>query len=409
MKETDFGSKLNRSIPEMPASFAQAMEKTLGDIRQREQAELACVPAKQKNRASGLRRRTLVYVLAALLLLAATAAAAIHWNFFDAMFGKTPQNADQVMQQVLHKETINNVEITVSEAGYDGKTLYLMWSFRMLDVDTPLGMYRDGETGEGISEDDLKLLREHGVGWWIDQLWIDGKCVDMPNNSGGYESGSPTPGELIECWYYRLDNEELYLPDGELEVSLPIGECQPLDDYRRSEHPEKYGEDGNLLLPEKGMVTFKLTTNMRKKVKTEQPRVWLELPEVRACVKEVTYTPLMMYVTLEMEGNQAALDKYIAENGPGYLDENGNLMWAYSGMDVYGEWASGLRLVDGAGQEVFPDTDEMNGYICGNNGYGDQWAEYLLPYSDHYPDEMYLAPWDDAAQKADMTRAVKVK
>ena len=65
------------------------------------------------------------------------------------------------------------------------------------------------------------------------------------------ERGSSVPGEIIESWSYRLDNEDLYLPDGKIEISLPIGERQPLDDYSLLNHPEVYEEDGTLKLPEK--------------------------------------------------------------------------------------------------------------------------------------------------------------
>ena len=30
------------------------------------------------------------------------------------------------------------------------------------------------------------------------------------------ERGSSVPGEIIESWSYRLDNENLYLPDGKI-------------------------------------------------------------------------------------------------------------------------------------------------------------------------------------------------
>ena len=131
----------------------------------------------------------------------------------------------------------------------------------MLDVDTPLGLYREEFAGypedqrEGILEEDSNLLYEHNVGWWIDQLWIDGQCVDMPGNSGGVTTGTPNPGEIVQTEYWRLDNEGATL-SGTVEISLPIGERQPLEEYMWAEHPEKYDADGNLRLPEKGIVTF---------------------------------------------------------------------------------------------------------------------------------------------------------
>ena len=76
-------------------------------------------------------------------------------------------------------------------------------------------------------------------------------------------------------------------------------------------------------------------------------------------------------------------------------------------MDVYGEWASGLTLVDGDGKEVFPGMQEEYGFVYGCNGYGDNWAEYLFPYRESYPAEMWLAPMENGT--ADMTKAVRVR
>lgn len=91
--------------------------------------------------------------------------AATHWNLFDALSfltGANPTNADLVMRRNLYQTTVNNVEITVREAGYDGRTLLIQYAYRMLDVDTPLGLYREEFAGypedqrEGILEEDSK-------------------------------------------------------------------------------------------------------------------------------------------------------------------------------------------------------------------------------------------------------------
>lgn len=69
----------------------------------------------------------------------------------------------------------------------------------MLDVDTPLGLYREEFAGypedqrEGILEEDSNLLYEHNVGWWIDHLWIDGQCVDMRKTPAASPPERPTP------------------------------------------------------------------------------------------------------------------------------------------------------------------------------------------------------------------------
>ena len=109
----------------------------------------------------------------------------------------------------------------------------------------------------------------------------------------------------------------------------------------------------------------------------------------------------MTYITLDLEVNPDALAAYIAENGEGYVDENGELLWAYGGMDVFSDYLMSLELVDGKGDVVFPG-------FYGQNGYGNDSAEYLYPYLETIPDELYLAPINDDG-KGDLGQAVLVK
>ena len=75
---------------------------------------------------------------------------------------------------------------------------------------------------------------------------------------------------------------------GTVEISLPIGERQPLEEYMWAEHPEKYDADGNLLLPEKGIVTFTLDTDdILSKVRCEYPNIPTEGETVTARATEV--------------------------------------------------------------------------------------------------------------------------
>lgn len=399
MNDQELRDRLNQTAPEVPEVFHRAMADTLGAIvaQEREHAEAPRRPA-----ASRSLRRTLLIAALITLLLTAAAVAAYRWQVFDGIwpFDGAPQNADELMQSNLHHETVNGVEITINEAGYDGRTLYLMYSFRMPDVDTPLGSYRDGVAEEGINLEDVQLLHDRGVGWWIDQLWFDGKAMDMPGNSGGVTSGSFTPGEIIERQYWRLDNENVFL-DGKVEVSLPIGECQPLEDYSLLNHPERYDEEQNLLLPDKGIVTFTMDAgDMLDRVVTEQPNIPVVTDEVTAQASEVCYSPLLTYITLKLEVNPDALAAYKAENGDGYYNDEGQLMWPYGGMDVFSDWIFSLSLVDGNGVELFPGH-------YGNNGYGNEWAEFIYPAIEELPDQLWLAPMDTGT--ADFTRAVRVK
>lgn len=344
-----------------------------------------------------VKRKTPLSVAIAILMLlmALSAAYAEHqWKVFSNlsfMTGEDPILADEVMTSDLYQTTVNDVEITIKEAGYDGKTLFLMYTFRMKDVDKVFDE-------DGLTEEDESLLVKHDVGWWTDTIWFDGKAMGMPGGSGGMMVGDGVPGEMAKVEYWRLDQEDVQL-SGEVEISLPIGERQSIGWI--GDNPDAYDEDGMLRLPEKGVVTFTFNaSDILDRVVTEHPCIKTVTPIVTAQATEVCYTPLMTYITLELEGNDEALEAYKAEHGEGYCDEDGTLLWPYSYMDVYGGWVSNLKLVDGEGKELFPG-------VYGCNGYGDKDAEFTYPYIENVPDELWLAPVENGV--ADMSRAVKVK
>lgn len=396
MNETKLREQLSETMPEVPDIFHNAMRDTLSNIVAQEEA----APARRVWRG----RTVLALVLVLALLLGTAAYAAMHWHLFDNlsfMTGVSPLRADEVMQANLTEQVVNGVKITVREAGYDGRTFFVEYAYQFPDVDTPMGSYRDGVAEPGLGEEDFQVLEEHGVGWWIDHIWFDGQVMDMTANSGGAYGGSSNPGEIIFTEYYRLDNGDVSL-SGPVEVSMPIGERQPLSDYGRADHPERYDANGGLLLPDKGMVTFTLDArDTLSKVVTEHPNVPYTDDQVTAKVTEFCRTPLMTYITLSLEVNPEAMAAYIAENGEGFFDDEGKLLWPYGGMDVYGDWVTSLELVDGNGTRLFPEH-------WGNNGYGNEWAEFLYPYLEEVPDELWLAPLQEDGT-GDLTRAVRVR
>lgn len=338
---------------------------------------------------------------ALVLMLVSVAYAATQWGILDyleGMIGTQPPTADQVMQANLYQETINGVEITVKEAGYDGKTFFLLYSYRLVDAKEPMGTLKNGRYW--ISEKDEALLYEKNVGWWIDHIWINGKAVDMPGNSGGSVLGSDVPGEIVHVEYWRFDNENIFL-EGNIEVGLPIGERQPLSEYSKADHPEKYDEDGNLLPPEEGVITFSFDAgDTLEKVQRFVSSQETVTPYGTAKVSEGCFTPLMSYITLELKVNEESLAAFKEENGEGYYDDKGNLIASYTGLDLFDGWLDRMTLVDGQGNILFPDWH-------GCNGMSDTWAEITFPYLENIPEEMYLAPVENGA--ADMTFAIKVK
>ena len=115
---------------------------------------------------------------------------------------------------------------------------------------------------------------------------------------------------------------------------------------------------------------------------------------------EACFSPLMTYITLDLEVNPDAMAAFIEANGDGYYDEEGRLMWSYGGMDVFESWIYSLSLVDGQGVELFPEE-------FGLDVHGDKMAEFVYPALSPLPDELWLAPIQDGA--ADMTSAVRVR
>ena len=108
MKEQEMKRLIEENIPETPEAFHDRMNQTLNSIVVQER----CQRMLETKNAPVRRARRLSFALTAalsLVLVAAVAVAAIHWNVFDHLFGNTPENADQVMQSVVCRQTVNNV------------------------------------------------------------------------------------------------------------------------------------------------------------------------------------------------------------------------------------------------------------------------------------------------------------
>ena len=395
MNDKEFKEKLTSVTPEVPEHFHNRVEMTLENIVMQEAQKNNTT--KQTNKTTGrFSRRTFTIALAVTLFLGAAAfAAATQWHLFDSISfltgSGTPKNADSVMQSDLYRETVNNVEITVREAGYDGRTLLIQYSYRILDVDTPYAVTAgeifganlpDGMSADTVVEsipgEAVEALEAHGVGSWISTIWIEGQELDMYPGSGSVVMGSTTPGEIIYTNYYRLDHGGVSL-NGSVQITLPIGEKQS-DEYLSNLYDS---ETHTYRLPDKGVVTFAYNAGDTAS-KTEVIRLDREtvLAEGTVCVREAVLSPLMTYITLSL---QADPERKLQE------DE----------LDIFEDWLFSLELIDGSGNILFSDE-------YGLNEHSRTAAEFLYPYMDTVPDELYLAPVDENGT-ADMDRAVLVK
>ena len=401
MKQETFRRELKNLTPDVPEVFHQRVEAFL---QEKVDQEVNMKESTKRALYMGGRfsSRALIFALIAVLALGTVAVAATQWGIFGSlseMLGTQPLTADSVMQGNLHTETVNGVKITIKEAGYDGRTLFLQYSYRLPGYDTPMGQISPKNGERLISDEELELLNEYNVGWWVDAFWVNGQPMDMASNSGSNDRGSEIPGEIVHTEYWRLDNLDVELT-GNVEIALPIGESQPAE-YRKAIFDKASGQ---YTMPDKGVVTFTFDAkDTLSRVVTLNPNQETVTPDVTAKVTEAAFTPMMTYITLAMEPNPDSVAAYKAEHGEGFYAEDGTLLWEYSGMYVYGDWIVSLELVDGNGCRIFPD------HSYGNNGYSDTWAEFTYPYMDPaaLPDQLWLAPMD--GDTADMDNAIRVK
>lgn len=383
MNEQNFRNALQECVPDVPPRFHAAVTNALDEIVREEARPVRTFRG----------RRALALALVIALLLGTAAYAVYRFTTFDVLSfltGENPLHADKVMSADLHRETVNGVEIAIREAGYDGRILFIQYSYRLPEAERMFDPYEDEH-----------LFTERGVGWWTDNFWIDGVNMDMFGGSGSDMTVGSELGEIVHTQYWRLDEGDVQLT-GEVEIALPIGAKPDTSRYfPRKDHPEWYNEDGSMKKPDQGLVSFRLDTRgMLDEVTVEHPEhvTVNELGSFR--VSEAAYSPLMTYITLAMEGDPDALAAYKAEHGEGFHDEEGALLWAYGPMDVFGGWLCDLHLVDGEGQELFP------GHF-GNSGYGNEWAEFLYPHIADMPDTLWLAPIVDG--KAQLQEGIRVR
>ena len=393
MSKRKLKQSLQSCVPNPPAVFSSAMRDTLAGIAQSE-VQKENPPMKKLI----TKRRMLVYVIVAALLIASVAVAAVllHNNVFTYTMGTTPENAESITYYNLADEIIGDAEVKVTQAAYDGMSLFISYSIRDLNATEPLGEYDKQCDMRLLTEEDYQQIYALNVGWWADHIWIDGKSVDMPSMSGGIDVGTDTPGEILYSMQYRLDQEDIYL-DGDVQISMPIGEKQSLDSLVIDR------ENDQVALPDKGIITFTLDCSTRNQIIELTPNIETVGERWSASVSDVIFTPIQTYVTVDWSVNPDVMQAYIDANGDGFRDEDGTLYWLYTGVDAVGDEVQSLELVDKTGTPVF---DSWDGFY-GNQGVGPEQAWFTFPYSDNLPEELYLAPVIDGI--VDMSYAIRVR
>lgn len=393
MNKRNLKHKLLTCVPNPPKAFSQAMRDTLADIVQTE-TQIETRP-KQHART---KRRTAVYVVIAALLITSVAIAAVllQNNVFFNTMGTTPENAESIIHYDLADEIIGDTEVKVTEAAYDGMSLFISYSIRDLNAVEPIGVDNDPSGFRLLIEDDCNHMDSLNAGWWVDQIWLDGQSVNMPSMSGGFDFGTGVPGEVLYSMQYRLDQEDIYL-QGTVEVALPIGEKQPLDSLVIDR------EHDQVALPDKGLITFALDCSARDGITELKPNLETQGPRWSARVSDAVFTPIQTYITVDWAVDPGVMQAYIDANGEGYADEKGNIYWYYDGVDAVGMEVQTLQPVDKDGVAVF---ESWEGFY-GNQGVGSQQAWFTFPYTETLPEELYLAPTMNG--KIDMEYAVRIR
>lgn len=246
-----------------------------------------------------------------------------------------------------------------------------------------------------LNEQEITAFDHAPVGWWTDNLWLNGQNVDMPGLSGGETWAGDENGEIVVSEMHRLDQVGVFL-SGDVQIDLPIGEKQHYD-YEMWQSMLK--EDGTFRKPDAGIVSFTLNCDAPVTHYADGERVIL--PDgTAAWVESADDTPVKLYVTVRFEISDAQREAFRAENGEGYVFPDGTVM-PFDDVDMVGSWVYGLTLVDADGKPLRASL----GYGEGNWGVGSGVADYVFSHEDAYPEQVYLAP-QMGEDSADMAWAI---
>lgn len=328
------------------------------------------------------------------LAVATTANPRLLEVFWGKDFEPSAQASAYIAHDLAEVET-SGYRVRVEEAVYDGMTLYVRYSIRDMSCDHLLGETNVDTGRRMLNEQEITAFDHAPVGWWTDNLWINGQNVDMPGLSGGETWAGDENGEIVVSEMYRLDQVGVFL-SGDVQIDLPIGEKQHYD-YEMWQSMLK--EDGTFRKPGAGLVSFTLNCDAPVTHYADGERV--VLPDgTAAWVESADDTPVKLYVTVRYEISDAQREAFRAENGEGYVFPDGTVM-PFDDVDMVGSWVYGLTLVDADGKPLRASL----GYGEGNWGVGSGVADYVFSHEDAYPEQVYLAP-QTGEDSADMAWAI---
>ena len=348
--EEDTGEVPERFHQAMLAAFGQMEDEPFDGTELPISVEAAEKPRRPRHvpRQGGRFRRMLLVMLITLGLLGGLAVATTaNPRLLEVFWGKDFEPSAQASAYIAHdlaEVETNGYRVRVEEAVYDGMTLYVRYSIRDMSCDHLLGETNVDTGRRMLNEDEITAFDHAPVGWWTDNLWINGKNVDMPGLSGGETWAGDENGEIVVSEMYRLDQVGVFL-SGNVQIDLPIGEKQHYD-YETWQSMLK--EDGTFRKPDAGIVSFTLNCDAPVTHYADGERV--VLPDgTAAWVESADDTPVKLYVTVRFEISDAQREAFRAENGEGYVFPDGTVM-PFDDVDMVGSWVYGLTLVDADGE-----------------------------------------------------------
>lgn len=399
--EEDTGEVPERFHQAMLAAFGQMEDEPFDGTELPISVEAAEKPRRPRHvpRQGGRFRRMMLVMLITLGLLGGLAVATTaNPRLLEVFWGKDFEPSAQASAYIAHdlaEVETNGYRVRVEEAVYDGMTLYVRYSIRDMSCDHLLGETNVDTGRRMLNEDEITAFDHAPVGWWTDNLWLNGQNVDMPGLSGGETWAGDENGEIVVSEMYRLDQVGVFL-SGDVQIDLPIGEKQHYD-YEMWQSMLK--EDGTFRKPDAGLVSFTLNCDAPVTHYADGERVIL--PDgTAAWVESADDTPVKLYVTVRFEISDAQREAFRAENGEGYVFPDGTVM-PFDDVDMVGSWVYGLTLVDADGKPLRASL----GYGEGNWGVGSGVADYVFSHEDAYPEQVYLAP-QTGEDSADMAWAI---
>ena len=346
--EEDTGEVTERFHQAMLAAFGQMEDEPFDGTELPISVEAAEKPRRPRHvpRQGGRFRRMMLVMLITLGLLGGLAVATTaNPRLLEVFWGKDFEPSAQASAYIAHdlaEVETNGYRVRVEEAVYDGMTLYVRYSIRDMSCDHLLGETNVDTGRRMLNEDEITAFDHAPVGWWTDNLWINGQNVDMPGLSGGETWAGDENGEIVVSEMYRLDQVGVFL-SGDVQIDLPIGEKQHYD-YEMWQSMLK--EDGTFRKPGAGLVSFTLNCDAPVTHYADGERV--VLPDgTAAWVESADDTPVKLYVTVRYEISDAQREAFRAENGEGYVFPDGTVM-PFDDVDMVGSWAD----AGGCGREA---------------------------------------------------------